>query len=188
MRVYRKAPARAFSGFSPALLRDRGISWCAAGVLMYLLSLPDGTRVSVRAVARELQEGRARVVRALRELEESRHLRRTAQLRTAYEVFETPYESAPLAGDSEKVRSRERTARAARLLGSLGIVDRRLLLGASEVWRLAPLVVAWWDAGASDAQVRAALTAELPPCVYAPRTLVETRLRHGRPARVTAPA
>ncbi|MFI2431205.1 helix-turn-helix domain-containing protein [Streptomyces sp. NPDC018693] len=188
MRIHRTSPTRALSGFSHAFLDDPSISWCAAGVLLYLLRLPAGARISVRTLARDLKEGRARVVRALRELEESRHLRRVGQLPTSYEVFEVPYEAHPPTGDSEKLRLAERRAYAARLLGSLGIADRRLLLGASAVWRLAPMVVAWWDAGATDTQIRAALTSDLPPCVYSPATLVESRLRHGRPVRRAAAA
>ncbi len=190
---------RAFSALSHTLFSDRSISWCAVGVLAYLLSVPDATRVTVRALAEQRGEGLGRIARALRELEESRYLRRvlrgdreTGQLVAVYEVFDTPYEDEPRAGEPEKVRnltsgesaasSHRRTLLAARLLGSLGITHPCLMLGASQVWRLAPLVVEWWDAGVSSAQVRAALTEGLPRRVYAPAALVENRLRHKRPA------
>ncbi|MFF7309629.1 hypothetical protein [Streptomyces sp. NPDC008137] len=136
----------------------------------------------------------------MRELEKSRYLRTVADAGRGwgrrhsgydvYEVFDTPYECEPPAGEPEKVRtpapdapgsSSQRTLHAARLLGSLGITHPCLTLGASQVWRLAPLVVEWWDAGTSDAGVRAALTGELPSRVPSPAALVEHRLRHQHP-------
>jgi len=228
MRIHRTTPTRAFSVFSNALLRDRSISWCAVGVLTYLLSLPNDARVTIRTLAEQRKEGRARIAAALHELEDSRYLRRvvhknreTGQLFTLYEVFDTPYEEEPPSGELEEVQNRasgesadatsdvppsgektreqeppspppaplaapsERTALAAKLLGSLGRTHPRLTLGTDEALRLAPLVEEWWDAGASNAQVRAALTDGLPPRVYSPRALVENRLRRKRPTPPT---
>ncbi|GAA3807750.1 hypothetical protein ACFS5L_28380 [Streptomyces phyllanthi] len=112
MRIHRTTPKRAFSVFSNALLRDRSISWCAVGVLTYLLSLPNGARVTIRTLAEQRKEGRARIAAALHELEESRYLRRvvrksreTGQLFTVYEVFDAPYEDEPPAGEDEKVQN-----------------------------------------------------------------------------------
>ncbi|MEV6739090.1 hypothetical protein AB0N14_20060 [Streptomyces sp. NPDC051104] len=224
MRIHRTTPTRAFSVFSNALLRDRSISWCAVGVLTYLLSLPNDARVTIRTLAEQRKEGRARIAAALHELEESRYLRRvvhksraTGQLFTVYEVFDTPYEDEPPSGESEESQNlasgesdimesdalpsgektreeeppappppppaapSERTALAAKLLGSLGRTHPRLTLGAADALRLAPLVEEWWDAGATSAQVRAALTDGLPPRVYSPRALIENRLRRKRP-------
>lgn len=225
MRIHRTTPTRAFSVFSNALLRDRSISWCAVGVLTYLLSLPNEARVTIRTLAEQRKEGRARIAAALHELEESRYLRRvvrksgeTGQLFTVYEVFDTPYEDEPPAGEPEEIQNlasgesateaagalpsgektgeqeppspppapdpapNERTALAARLLGSLGRGEPRLTLGADEALRLAPLVEAWWDTGASSAQVRAALMDGLPRRVYSARALIENRLRRKCPA------
>jgi hypothetical protein len=72
-------PTRAFSVFSNAPRRDRSLSWCAVGVLTYLLSLPNGARATIRTVAEQRKEGRARIAAALRELEESRYLRRVVR-------------------------------------------------------------------------------------------------------------
>ncbi|MFF0037565.1 hypothetical protein ACFYRG_15255 [Streptomyces mirabilis] len=112
MRIHRTAPTRAFSVFSNALLRDRSLSWCAVGVLTYLLSLPNGARATIRTLAEQRKEGRARIAAALRELEESRYLRRvvrkdgeSGQLFTVYEVFDTPYDDEPPAGEPEKVEN-----------------------------------------------------------------------------------
>ncbi|WP_329274887.1 hypothetical protein [Streptomyces sp. NBC_01451] len=229
--------------FSNALLRDRSLSWCAVGVLTYLLSLPNGARATIRTLAEQRKEGRARIAAALHELEESRYLRRvvrkdgeSGQFSTVYEVFDTPYDDEPPAGESEEVQNlasgesdsvasgalpsvektreeeppspssadasaaetpsaeaevppgepgappSERTALAARLLGSLSRTDPRLALGAAEALRLAPLVEEWWAAGASSTEVRAALTQGLPSPLYSPRAIVENRLRRKRPA------
>ncbi|MEN8649523.1 hypothetical protein ABCR94_02425 [Streptomyces sp. 21So2-11] len=98
MRIHRTAQTRAFSTFANALIRDLTISWCAAGVLMYLLSLPNGAHASIRTLALLRKEGRTRIADALRELEESRYLRRLTvkdpkdgRITTEYEVFDTPY-------------------------------------------------------------------------------------------------
>ncbi|MFF1734647.1 MULTISPECIES: hypothetical protein [unclassified Streptomyces] len=238
MRIHRTTPTRAFSTFANALLRDRSISWCAAGVLMYLLSLPNGARATVRSLAEQRKEGRMRIAAALRELEESRYLRRdvrkdreTGQLFTVYEVFDAPFDQSPQEGDEEKVRNRasgeepsgvsgalpsgEKTRGkqppsrpaprsapepaaqpdppgpaqpSARLLCELGRTEPRLVLGAVEAARLAPLVEEWWAAGASNAQVRAALTQGLPPRVYSAVALIENRLRRKRPEPASAPS
>ncbi|NEC85168.1 hypothetical protein [Streptomyces sp. SID12501] len=97
--------------FSNALLRDRSLSWCAVGVLTYLLSLPNGARATIRTLAEQRKEGRARIAAALHELEESRYLRRvvrkdeeSGQFSTVYEVFDTPYEDEPPTGESEEVQ------------------------------------------------------------------------------------
>jgi hypothetical protein len=185
--------------------------------------------ITIRTLADQRKEGRARIAAALHELEESRYLRRmvrksreTGQLFTVYEVFDTPYEDEPPAGEDEKVQNlasgesadvasgpppsgektgeqeppsppppasdapSERTALAAKLLGSLGRADPRLELGAAEALRLAPPVEGWWESGATSAQVRAALTDGLPRPVYSPSALVEDRLRRKRPAPPTS--
>ncbi|MFI9648878.1 hypothetical protein ACIHAA_21560 [Streptomyces sp. NPDC052040] len=189
------------------------------------MSLPKDARVTIRTLADQRREGRARIASALHELEESRYLRRvvhkdreTGHLSTVYEVFDTPYEDEPPAGESgeaqnpasgeppsapsgtpptgEKTREQdppspppdagtgptERTALAARLLNSLGRSHPGLTLGAADALRLAPLVEEWWDAGATSAQVRAALTDGLPSRVHSPRALLENRLRRKRPS------
>ncbi|MCX5207276.1 helix-turn-helix domain-containing protein [Streptomyces sp. NBC_00237] len=99
MQIHRTSPTRAFTIFSNQLLRDCSISWCAAGVLMYLVSLPEEARASVRTLAAKRTEGRARIASALRELEKARYLRRevrkdpeSGRFRTVYVVFDHPYE------------------------------------------------------------------------------------------------
>lgn len=201
MRSHRTTPARVFSGLSAALLRDRSISWCAVSVLTYLLALPNRARVTLRGLAGARVEERSRVAAALRELEELRYLRRVAregeavgQLRVLYEVFDAPYEAAPRTGETEKVPGRRASsgvgaAAAARLLLSFGDFDRRLTLDGAEALRLAPLVEAWWRRGASNAEVRAAVTWGAPRTVRSACGHIEARLRGGvcPSASATAP-
>ncbi|MFI6691481.1 hypothetical protein ACIBLA_06910 [Streptomyces sp. NPDC050433] len=98
MRIYRTTPTRSFSTFTNELLRDRRISWCAAGVLVYLLSLPPNGRASIRSLTEQRKEGRARIMGALHDLERCGYLRRvlvrnpdSGELSTVYEVFDRPY-------------------------------------------------------------------------------------------------
>ncbi|MFE6719016.1 hypothetical protein ACFVDU_15745 [Streptomyces albidoflavus] len=103
MRIYRSAPKRSFTTLPNATTRDKRLSWAAAGILSYLLGLPDGSRTSVRQLAGLRAEGRDRVAAALRQLEENRYLRRvkrqgpTGRFTTDYEVFDAPYVDEPAA-------------------------------------------------------------------------------------------
>ncbi|EGX57361.1 hypothetical protein SZN_23271 [Streptomyces zinciresistens K42] len=200
MHPHRTTPECVFSGLSAAFLRDRRVSWCAVGVLTYLLALPDRARVTLRALSRDRAQERSRIAAALRELEELRYLRRVVragqpadQLRPLYEVFEAPYESGPPTGETGKAARRHvspgaRRAEAARLLLSLGDFDRRLTLGGAEALRLAPLVQEWWRRGASSAEVRAAVTWDAPRRVRTGAGYVEARLRVGPRSSVGAAA
>ena len=190
MRSHRTAPMRAFAGFSAALLRDRTISWRAVSVLTYLLTLPVGARLGVRG----RRDGTAA---ALRELEELRYLRRVerddagaGRPSVVYEVFDSPYEVVPPMGEIEKVEDRQapsrHTVRAAHLLISLGRIDPRLTLDATEALRLAPLVEEWWARGVGSAEVRAALAYDWPGPVHSASAHVEAGLRRGCRAAPTA--
>ncbi|MFJ8535668.1 hypothetical protein [Streptomyces sp. NPDC093591] len=165
-------------------------------VLTYLLTLPNHTRVTLRALAVPRAEERARIAAALRELEERRYLRRVVreageggaavQLSVCYEVFDTPYEVVPRTGETKKVPGRSaspgrQTAAAVRLLLLLGEYDRRLTLDGAEARRLAPLVEEWWRRGASSAQVRAAVTGGWPRWVGSAYSHIEARLWGGMP-------
>ncbi|MGW4372989.1 hypothetical protein ACWEJ7_04905 [Streptomyces albidoflavus] len=103
MRIYRSAPKRSFTTLPNSTTRDKRLSWAAAGILSYLLGLPDGSRTSVRQLAGLRAEGRDRVAAALRQLEECRYLRRvkrqgpTGRFTTDYEVFDAPYVDEPAA-------------------------------------------------------------------------------------------
>ncbi|MEU6230375.1 hypothetical protein [Streptomyces sp. NPDC047042] len=105
MRIHRTTPPRAFVVPFGALLRQRSLSRCAVGVLVYLLS-------GVLATVKRRQENRTQTAAALRELEESRYLRRVTrkveragQFAIVNEVFGTLCEGGAPAGESEEVRN-----------------------------------------------------------------------------------
>lgn len=233
MRIHRTKPTRSFTTVTNALVRDRSISWCASGVLMYLLSLPPNARADIRSLAGQRKEGRARISAALHDLEKAGYLRRvlvknekTGELSTVYEVFDQPCtdrvtddpaESDPENGQNlasgdraadetgalpmgektgeQKPPSRrlpkltvpEQLRSATELLLSLRGRDPRLTLGTAEAVRLAPLVGEWREAGASDAQLREALTGGLPSRVLSAPGLLADRLRRKMPTRPRGP-
>lgn len=76
--------------------------------------------------------------------------------------------------------------RAAKLLHSLGQREARLRLGLTEAANLAPLAARWLAHGASELELRTALTSGLPHTVHSPKALLAHRLRAKLPAPRTA--
>ncbi|WP_405500663.1 hypothetical protein OG501_17435 [Streptomyces niveus] len=232
MRIHRTKPTRSFTTVTNALVRDRSISWCASGVLMYLLSLPNNARADIRSLAGQRKEGRARITDALHDLEKAGYLRRvlvknkkSGELSTVYEVFDHPCtdrvtaepaepaengqnlasgdrdrddtgslpkgektgEQRPPSRPLPKLTVPEQLRSATELLLSLRGRDPRLTLGTAEAVRLAPLVGEWREAGASDAQLREALTGGLPVRVLSAPGLLADRLRRKLPTRLPRP-
>ncbi|HSA49817.1 MAG TPA: hypothetical protein VLH10_06855 [Yinghuangia sp.] len=101
MRVQLTPRARAFSVLGNDVLQDSGISYPALGVLVHLLSLPDGARIDVRTLAdRRSGLGRQGVANALDELVEAgyyvRHTVRdagTGRIRTETLVRDTRHDA-----------------------------------------------------------------------------------------------
>jgi hypothetical protein len=96
MRIHRTARARFFTTLGNEVLRDSRLSFCARGILAYLLSQPDGKRDDIRTLTERTPEGRERVAAALRELEKLGYLTRTKKrtseghIYTEVEVFDGP--------------------------------------------------------------------------------------------------
>jgi hypothetical protein len=96
MHIHRTARKRFFTTLGNEVLRDSRLSFCARGILGYLLSLPEGQRGDIRTLAERTPEGRERVASALRELERfgylKRAVKRTAEGRiyTEVNVFDAP--------------------------------------------------------------------------------------------------
>jgi helix-turn-helix protein len=96
MRIHRSARVRFFTTLGNEVLRDSRLSYCARGILAYLLSQPDGKRDDIRTLAERTPEGRERVASAMRELEKLGYLTRTKKrtpdghIYTEVEVFDTP--------------------------------------------------------------------------------------------------
>ncbi|MFE2062166.1 hypothetical protein ACFXDH_07130 [Streptomyces sp. NPDC059467] len=84
-----------FTVISNALAQRRG-SAVTVGVAVYILSLPDGTPVSIAALCEHFTEGEILMSRALRELEEAGYLERrrerlsTGQIRTRTYFYDVP--------------------------------------------------------------------------------------------------
>jgi len=102
MRINRTAHKRFFTTLGNEVLRENRLSFCARGILAYLLSLPDGERIDIRTLAERTPEGRERVASALRELERHGYLHRTVKrtsagkIYTDLELFDTPTEASTL--------------------------------------------------------------------------------------------
>ncbi|MFE2543379.1 hypothetical protein [Actinacidiphila glaucinigra] len=73
-------------------------------------------------------------------------------------------------------------ARAAAALQRLGRREARLALGVAEAVRLAPLAARWLANGASELELRTALSSGLPHTVHSPAGFVARRLRDKLPA------
>lgn len=87
---------RFFTTLGNEVLRDSRLSFCARGILAYLLSQPDGKRDDIRTLAERTPEGRERVASAMRELEKFGYLTRTKKrtpegyIYTELDVFDGP--------------------------------------------------------------------------------------------------
>ena len=109
MHIHRTAKTRCFTTLGNEVIRDSRLSFCARGILAYLLSLPDGQRCDIVTLTGRTPEGRKRVASAMQELEELHYLRRAVKqnadgrLYTEVDVFDTPQEAPnatnPAAGD-----------------------------------------------------------------------------------------
>ena len=82
--------------------RDKNLSLKAKGLLSMMLSLPNGWGYSVEGLAKLSSDGRASVMAALKELEESHYLKRSqardnsGKLGEAiYDIFEQPWSEKP---------------------------------------------------------------------------------------------
>ncbi|MCF3960417.1 hypothetical protein [Streptomyces fuscigenes] len=68
MQIHRSRPTRGFTVLPNAVLQDRRLSYTARGLLVDLLSRPDGWREDGRKMADTSPQGRHAVAKALREL------------------------------------------------------------------------------------------------------------------------
>jgi hypothetical protein len=101
----------------------------------------------------------------------------TDQAVGAYPLGENTEENTP----NQPAPSGELETGAANFLARLGDRTPALRLGAGEVERLAPLAARWLESGATEADLRQALTADLPHPVRSPAALVTYRLEARTP-------
>ncbi|WP_411120593.1 hypothetical protein [Streptomyces sp. x-19] len=106
MRVHRNRHDRAFVVVPNAAARHSGLSLSARGLLVTLLSLPDGARATVDTVTDQVEEGRRAVAKAFTALEKAGYLRRergqdpdTGLWGTQTHVSDLPMDRIPAVGE-----------------------------------------------------------------------------------------
>ncbi|MFD0272291.1 hypothetical protein ACFVHB_00085 [Kitasatospora sp. NPDC127111] len=113
MQIHRSAHARSFTVLPNGLLQDRRLSYTARGLLVDLLSRPDGWREDGRQMADASPQGRGTVRRALKELTAAGYYRvdrvrmPDGTVRSQAHVYDTPQLAAapctarPVAGGAK---------------------------------------------------------------------------------------
>ncbi|MEU3708997.1 hypothetical protein [Streptomyces catenulae] len=108
MRVHRNRHERAFTVIPNAAARHDRLSLTAVGLLVRLLSLPDGASVTVEKVTEQVDEGKMSVAKAFKALEKAGYLRRhrtqdpdTGRWRTQTHVSDIPMNHIPAVGDPD---------------------------------------------------------------------------------------
>ncbi|MCJ0870269.1 helix-turn-helix domain-containing protein [Streptomyces sp. AP-93] len=106
MRVHRNRHTTSFVVVPNAAARHRGLSLTARGLLVTLLSLPDGTRATIDTITDQVEEGRRAVAKAFTALESAGYLRRergqdpeTGLWGTQSHISDLPMDRIPAAGE-----------------------------------------------------------------------------------------
>ncbi|WP_267242677.1 hypothetical protein [Streptomyces sp. PR69] len=181
----RSAPdQRPRSGNDFAHLRPRD-----AAIADHIDRAPDGADISVKTLAKVLPYGQCALRTSLNRLQQAGHLRRGIEhltggggrlwvTRTWFSrtARDDDWWAAFQRGDIPDARPRPTRSRAFILLAALGRENPMMSLSKADCEALAPLAGEWLARGASEADVRRALTAGLPPVVHCPAALARTRL------------
>jgi hypothetical protein len=174
-----------------------------AAIAAFVDRLPDGADISVKTLAKTLPYGQCALRTALNKLQEAGHLRRGRECVTAntgcsrwitrswfsrtardddwwagFTRGDVPQEREPQERESEK-REPERfptRSRAHILLAALGRTTPALSLSQADCAALAPLLLPWFERGATDESIHRALSAGLPTPVHSPAAILRTRL------------
>ncbi|MEV6396453.1 helix-turn-helix domain-containing protein [Streptomyces sp. NPDC051907] len=194
--INRRHPDR-FTVVGNHLTQHRELSLTAIGLAAHIQSLPEGARVSIKALAERFPEGEVRIAAALRELETHGYLTRTRERLPSGRVvtrtvsYNNPHATNP---SSPPPPPRKRphptqpapvlplpapaTPAAFDLLASLRRDDPRLILATRDTHRLASAVDAWLSLDIPPEAVRRTLTAALPTGpIHHPAALLSHRLR-----------
>ncbi|MET9427400.1 MULTISPECIES: hypothetical protein [unclassified Streptomyces] len=173
-----------------------------ASIAGYIDRLTDGADISVKTLAKVLPAyGQCALRTALNNLVRAGHLRRGREhtlgdgpqqwvTRTWWSrtARDDEWWAAFQRGDvPEDKPPRQKLSRAYVLLAALGREAPMMSLSAVECSVLAPLVNEWFERGATEQQVRIALTAGLPEVVHRPLALARTRLTTKIPPPRTEP-
>jgi hypothetical protein len=107
--LHRHPKTRNYTQIENDLIRDSRLSHRATGLIIYLLSLPDGARIDSNTIARRKQERRDAVRTAYRELEAAGYVKREraqgtdGRWRTVIHVFESPETDFQASGNQASV-------------------------------------------------------------------------------------
>ncbi|MBT2525445.1 hypothetical protein J7E91_08360 [Streptomyces sp. ISL-99] len=188
-----------------------------ASIAAYIDRLPDGSDISVKMLAKVLPDyGQCAVRTSLRRLSEAGHLRlgretvtdeatgsrrwvtRTFFSRTArddawWAAFQGQGQGSSGTTTATPARQPSRPqpqqrSRAYEILASVGRTKPQMSLSADDCVTLESLATDWLTRGATDAELRHALTAGLPAEVHRPAAIARTRLAKLPPERASHPA
>ncbi|MEU6801877.1 hypothetical protein ABZ931_12800 [Streptomyces neyagawaensis] len=171
-----------------------------AAIAAYIDRLPDGADISVKTLAKTLPYGQCALRTALNRLQQAGHLRRgrehlTAESGSARWITRSWFsrtardddwwasftrgdvpETRREAQGEDPERGRPTRSRAHILLAALGRTTPSLSLSQADCAALAPLLLPWFERGATDETIRQALTTGLPTPVHSPAALLRARL------------
>ncbi|MGW0842074.1 hypothetical protein ACWD26_18240 [Streptomyces sp. NPDC002787] len=162
-----------------------------AAIAAFIDRLPNGADISVKTLAKTLPYGQCALRTALNRLQEAGHLRRGRERVTAASGSErwitrswfsrtardddwwARFTRGDVPREPEKAPTR---SRAHILLAALGRATPALSLSQADCAALAPLLLPWFERGATDESIHRALTAGLPTPVHSPAAILRTRL------------
>ncbi|MFI1399470.1 hypothetical protein [Streptomyces sp. NPDC020681] len=160
-----------------------------AAIAAYIDRLPDGSDISVKMLAKTLPYGQCALRTALNNLKNAGHLRRGSEhlvgsgsarwvTRTWFSrtARDDKWWAAFQRGDVPEDSPRPTRSRAFILLAALGRTAPVMSLSAADCDALAPLAAEWFARGATEQDLRHALTAGLPATVHHPAALARTRM------------
>ncbi|WP_406500509.1 hypothetical protein OG936_19490 [Streptomyces sp. NBC_00846] len=173
-----------------------------ASIATYIDQLPDGADISVKTMAKVLPYGQCALRTALNRLQDAGHLRRGSECVAHDEVLlwvtrtffsrtarDDEWWAAFTRGDVPPEQRRHPTrSRAFVLLAALGRTAPTLTLSAADCAALEPQTTAWFERGATEAELLHALTDGLPTPVHHAAALVRRRLTDKMPPERVAPA
>ncbi|MFD7296947.1 hypothetical protein ACFV9W_26980 [Streptomyces sp. NPDC059897] len=210
-------PARFFSQVPNEIIRNPRLNGTAVRLLLWALSLPEGSRETVQSLGEKMPEGRLAVRRARRQLEEEGYLhtrrrqdpetgRWTTQVLASNVPLTSPEEAAavfgpsdqdpPVGGATEQALGayplgetpKDNTPnRGAAFLERLADREPTLRLGARDVESLAPLIDGALATGVTETDLRRCLTTDLPRTLRSAAALVRYRLENRPPTAASPP-
>ncbi|MFF3495613.1 hypothetical protein ACFYWS_30175 [Streptomyces sp. NPDC002795] len=204
-------PARFFSQVPNEIIRNPRLNGTAVRLLLWALSLPEGSRETVQSLGEKMPEGRLAVRKARQQLEEEGylHTRRrqdpeTGRWTTHVLVTNVPLTSReevaaafgpsdqdpPASGATEQAPGtyplgetpKDNTPnQGAAFLARLADREPALRLGARDVERLTPLIDGALATGVSETDLRRHLATDLPRPLRSAAALIEYRLKNRPP-------